>query len=686
MDVMSDNKIKFTHSLKGKILLYLTLPTIIIIVAIVAVIANSSFSSARKQAELSLKQATHSIALEIERHNELATRTAKMMVLSQEVDMFGKRIVSSNFAQRVLKEFPEYTGAYFGYEVNIDEQDHLYIRTEHTDKIMDKAGRFLPYWFRDSNDNNKFSVAPLIDMETSLYYDGVKRLFKKTNIPQALVTEPYMYQGKMIVEQSYPITLGNKFLGIGGVDRSLADIETYLLNIKQQTNRDIFLISRDGRFISTTHQGSQLQSKKIADSVYASLFSPFYQSREKQQVEIMQDPIVEQSFYFASDFIKTGEWLVILSESEEQVIGPIHQLFIKTSIFAVVGILLLIGLSLWFVKSISSRINSVMIMAEKIAIGDLSSNTSSNNTKGRDEISALSASLKKVALSYEQIGKLCTAIAAGDFSASMTKRSENDTVADSINFMSTRRKEIEASLLERSNLIITNTQTQSLEIENVATAMNEMSATITEVASLATKSADNAADAVSSTGDTQKVLSHAVIEVKELSAEITLASDAISEVAISSENISSIVETINMIAEQTNLLALNAAIEAARAGEQGRGFAVVADEVRDLASKTRSSTEEISELITKLQQEVNSAVAKVAEGVNKTNSTVSKSEEAYDSLTSITNKIDDISSHMTQVATAVEEQSITCEEINKNVVTIHDAVKELADFANTEID
>jgi len=678
------------HSLKGRILLFLVLPVVLIICGIIGLTAQKSFSAARLQAESSIRLAVNNVALEIERRNQNAVQTARLMALSQEEAMFGQREQSSALARRVLVEFPQFTGAYFAYEPNADQQDAAYVDTNNVGSTTDDHGRFIPYWYRDANNNSQMLVTPLADMETSLYYDGARRLYQESQRPQAMVTEPYVYEGKMIVEQTYPIIRDGKFIGIGGVDRALSDIEKILQEVKQQTKRDIFLISREGRFIASSSNSDALKTKKISETQYAQLFTPLYQQPQSKLLQLTQDPISGVESYFIHKPIKTGQWLLVLQEAEENVVGPIREQLLYTSMVAIAGILLIVALSGWFASSISQRINQGMKMAERVAVGDLAEqqkNSSLLNTSGtKDEISVMLSSLDKVGESYEKISSLCSAIAAGDFSVRMDERCDNDEVAKAINHMSQRRKAIEQALKQHSDQIRESTNVQSTEIESVATSIHEMSTTTSEVSKLASGSADNANQALTAVQTAQQTLSLTVQEVQGLSEEMNQANQAINRVSESSTNISSIVDVINMIAEQTNLLALNAAIEAARAGEQGRGFAVVADEVRSLASKTRASTEEINTLIQGLQGEVNTAVNIVDKGASRTQSTVEKSNEASTALASVAHMIEDINNHMIQVAAAVEQQSVATEEINQNVTRIQDASVQLASLANSSIE
>ena len=672
---MKENKISFLASLQGRILLFLGAPTILIICSIVAITSINSFSSAKTQAELAIQQAATSAALEIERRNANAIRTAKIMALAQEEGMFGNRVASSEFAHRVLSEHPEFTGAYFGYDANADQQDAQYTSGQYSGKITDQTGRFLPYWYRDGD---SIALAPLTLMETGLYYDGLRKRYNLTGKAQGLVTEPYIYDGKMLVEQTYPITQNGKFVGIAGVDRSLNDMIDFLKSVKQDTGRDLFLISREGNFIASTVASEDLTTKKVADSIYSKTFKSL-ENGQKSRLQQTQDPLDGDDYYFVSHAIETGEWVLVLRQSEHDVMAPILVELRTTLIIAGLGILIIIALSIWFARSISQRIQHIMRKADLIAQGDTSKQENLPN-KIHDEIAVLDTSLNKVIQSYDEISIACGAIAEGDFSKQMNKRSDNDTVMASINLMAQKRQEIEALLHERTVRIIESTHTQNKDLDHLAVAMNQMSAATREVSSLAASSAENAQQAVSSIESTQFELVTAVNEVKLQSADISSASTAITKVFESSNNISSIIEVINMIAEQTNLLALNAAIEAARAGEQGRGFAVVADEVRSLASKTRDSTQEISGLIAQLQNQVEETVSTVGQSEQRSQYVVDKSEVALNSLGNVADLISKISNSMTQVAAAVEEQSCTTAEITNNISSVSDAATALANF------
>jgi len=299
----------------------------------------------------------------------------------------------------------------------------------------------------------------------------------------------------------------------------------------------------------------------------------------------------------------------------------------------------------WFIisRTIVGPILSATRVAREIADGDLSS--SELAVKSSDEVGQLTTALNRM---KGNISKVIGRVQA------TSERVGTATV----------------QLSATAGDIVTGTEVQSSQAMQVATAMEEMSATVMEVAKNSQSASENAGNAQSVAVRGGDVVERAVAGMLTVAKTVRESASTVEALGKSSEEIGAIISVINDIADQTNLLALNAAIEAARAGEQGRGFAVVADEVRKLAEKTTKATKEIAGMIKTIQNDTKGAMESMGRGTSQVEEGVNLATEAGESLTEIVSSIDETSNMVRQIATAAEEQSATSEEISANINSI----------------
>jgi methyl-accepting chemotaxis protein len=289
-----------------------------------------------------------------------------------------------------------------------------------------------------------------------------------------------------------------------------------------------------------------------------------------------------------------------------------------------------------------------------------------------------------------EMQKISETIADGDLMISFIEHSNYSSVYGAMQRMTTHLRNVISEIINDSNNLThvametsalslqssTSLQNQKSNIAQIATAVEQMSVSINEVSHNAANVAHSAQKASSSSGRANTKISQAIDDLNNLGVEIYQANNIIQDLEKDSNDIGSVLEVIRGIAEQTNLLALNAAIEAARAGEQGRGFAVVADEVRTLASKTQESTKNIEIMIKKLQKASTDAVNAMEVSQDVCRQTIENTLDVADVIASMNGEIESITQMTELIATAVEEQSCVSNEISKNVTAISDVANE----------
>ncbi|WP_421668897.1 methyl-accepting chemotaxis protein [Pseudomonas viridiflava] len=325
-------------------------------------------------------------------------------------------------------------------------------------------------------------------------------------------------------------------------------------------------------------------------------------------------------------------------------------------IAATVLALLLSVLAAWIItRQITTPLQETLEVVERVAAGDLSRNL---NVNRKDELGKLQSTIQRMTVSLREL--------VGG-------------IRDGVTQIASAAEELSA-VTEQTSAGVNN---QKVETDQVATAMHEMTATVQEVARNAEEASEAAVAADQQAREGERVVNEAIAQIERLASAVGNSSEAMGALKQESEKIGSVLDVIKSVAQQTNLLALNAAIEAARAGEAGRGFAVVADEVRSLAQRTQKSTEEIEALIVSLQSGTQQAASVMDSSRELSASSVDLTRRAGGSLENITKTVSAIQSMNQQIAAAAEQQSATAEEINRSIINVRD-VSEQTSAASEE--
>ncbi|ESP94951.1 methyl-accepting chemotaxis protein [Pseudoalteromonas luteoviolacea] len=486
------------------------------------------------------------------------------------------------------------------------------------------------------------------------------------------IMEPYLYEispGRemLMTSLTVPIRENGRFKGIIGVDVNLPSLQKLveeLSNNLYQGKGKVFLLSELGLIAGASHNADKL-GEPLSDVLDVSLANKLGTLHQKGGYAE-----TESKVFFAKSIeieLANKTWSLVIEVPKQQVLASAYrieqQLHQSTSDFGLwllmlgfIVISVALALSIFLINTITKPLSHIEARIVNLASseGDL---THSLEVTHHAELISLANGFNVFT------NKLRAMIADLKGLAEQSYQQSYVTTEAAIN-------------------IKNKVSNQHIEIDNVVTAINELSATASEVARASEQAATTTDGAVGTVRECEQSIVTTTETVEEIATQVSTAQAAFHKVAKRSGDISKILDVIRSIAEQTNLLALNAAIEAARAGEQGRGFAVVADEVRALASKTQASTDDISTLIENLQSEIRGSEQIIEQTVEQGNEATVLCREAAKIMAGLVTELHGISHEVTQIATSAEQQSMVTEEVNANTTNISDAARELAKYAD----
>ncbi|OAN18698.1 chemotaxis protein [Photobacterium jeanii] len=510
-----------------------------------------------------------------------------------------------------------------------------------------------------------FSDIFFADMTGNLYLSGnttplagfnatTRSWFKEALSSQKVVTsEPYKgtNNNQTMLTFSAPVIQNGQVIGVLGADVALSALQNTITSYDVGTNSNAMLLTNEGRILAYTNTQLVLQSlTKLAPEL---TINQIHSAMNEHSIQIYEDRGQEKLIYFGE--IDNSNWIFAVQMDRATEEASHNQLLKNLILASVLGTIIAVVATSLIINFLFKDLVKIAGALEDIASGE-GDLTQRLEPHSNDEIGQLALNFNRFVGNMHQ----------------MVMRLRE--VSDSLNIQANTTAE---QAEERSNRI----QHQQDEINMVATAINEMAAATQEIAGNADNTAQTSAETVSAADHGAQQVTQSQHSISSLAGEVETATGVIGELNTHAQSINTILSTIQGIAEQTNLLALNAAIEAARAGEQGRGFAVVADEVRVLSQRTHASTQEIQQMIETLQQTTGRAVGIMENSRHLAETSVDDANAASASLAQINNAVTNISDMATQIASAAEEQSSVTEEITRNTQGIRDVSDELAQEA-----
>lgn len=473
------------------------------------------------------------------------------------------------------------------------------------------------------------------------------------NQKQAVLTEPYVStEGDILISVIADFSDRGQFKGAFGGDLSLKTVSDAVNTLNFNETGYAFLLNKSGKIIS--HPNADLNGKSVADLLQGGV--PTLSN------DLLPNTLADGTSVYVSfsplPNLYGADWYIGVVLDEAKLFADVRS-FGWIALWSTLIAGLLVSIILYVV--VTRLLEPLRALRESLqeingGEGDL---TKRLDIISNDEFGAVSSEFNKFVDYLQQMIREVKG-------RSLRVRENTDKTAAS-------------SARSSSELY-----TQLNELDQLATAMHQMSATAHDVADNAQTAASRANHADAAAKEGSLVVERTTASIAQLTDKMGGVVTTINELVVYSNNIESILTVITDIADQTNLLALNAAIEAARAGEQGRGFAVVADEVRTLASKTQESTEQIQKMIQQLQNGVRGAEKVILESRESANDTQHIANQAKASLEAIRTSINEINEMTVQIAAAAEEQSATSNEINRNTTNIRDISQSVSDAATEQ--